>query len=188
MQTTRIVEFKTHYRAGKPPVDMVLLAPAGPAYERTRTWHRIKDLMPPDYVDDTTRNGLSYQALAARWEIVEPAYAAWKSGNEIPETGTPLGAWPGVTRDQSDSMRRLGVKTVEDVKAMSERALEQLNWPGARELPKLAAAFLDGTSAAEKDAKIEEMQARMEAMEEMLEARVADKPRRGRPPKEADAA
>jgi hypothetical protein len=55
MQTTRIVEFKTHYRAGKPPVDMVLLAPAGPAYERTRTWHRIKDLMPPDYVDDTTR-------------------------------------------------------------------------------------------------------------------------------------
>jgi hypothetical protein len=31
---------------------------------------------------------------AARWSIVEPAYKAWKKGEEVPENGTPLAHGP----------------------------------------------------------------------------------------------
>lgn len=178
-----VVEFKTDYLAGK-AVDMVLLAPVGESFERTKTWHRIKDLTPPENPNDS----LTHKAMIARWSVIGPKYEAWKSGLEIPEDGTPLEAWSGVSPQQVKHLRGVGIKTVEALADMSKDFIGKMPWPDAKKLPELAAKFLDSKSAVEKDRELAEMRERVAAMEEMLAE--ATKPARGpgRPKKEAEAA
>jgi len=183
MSGIRVIEFKTEY-SGDRATDMVLLAPAGDNFDKVRTWHRVEKLRPPNW-DETKRESLTYKAMAARWEVVGPAYDAWRVGNAVPETGTPLGAWSGVTQDQAALLRGMGILTVEHVRDMGEGALTRLPFPGARQLPKLAGDFLSGRDAADKDRQIAEMQERMAAMEEMLEASQKRGP--GRPRKDEAA-
>jgi len=186
--TIRAVEFKTNYSADKEkePVDMVLLAPSGEGHLKTQTWHRVKNLRPPEGLDDRDRNADTHVAMTARWSVIEPAYKAWKAGTEIPENGTPLAAWSGVTADQAGLLRNMAIRTVEDVRDMSESAFTKLPMPNARKLPQLARDWLEGADSATKDAKISDLEERMAAMTEMLEAQAADKPKRGRPPKQAE--
>jgi len=189
LNTFRVVDFRTQYRPGKEPVDMVLVAPAGAAYERQQTWHRVAKLKPPENVSDAERNSEKYMDLAAKWSVVGPAYDAWRNQQDLPEEGTPLEAWSGVSADQAAFMRKMGIRTVEDVRDMGDRALEELRWPNSRKLPELAKRWLEGEAISEKDAKIAEMEEQMAAMKELLEERM-EKPKRGpgRPKKEtADA-
>lgn len=180
-----IVKFETRYPLGREPQDWVLLAPQGEEYEKTQTWHRIKHLMPRDDVDATTRDSDSYKAMELRWNIVGPAYEAWKKGEALPEDGTPLAAWGGLNAGQVAALKRMGISTVEAVRGMSAAALEKLNWPDAHKIPDMAASFLDSRDVAEKDAELAEMREKMAAMEELLNEQMADKPKRGRPRKEA---
>lgn len=184
-----IVEFKTEYRTGKEPVDMVLIAPKGAAFEKAQTWHRVSKLN-PENVPPNKREGLSYEDLCAKWSLIGPAYEAYRSGNEVPETGTPIEAWAGVSAEQAKFLKAMAIRTVEDVRDMEEQTIDALRWPDARKLPKLAKEYLEGAGLAEKDAQIAEMAERMAAMEAMLEERAAAAaPKRGRPKKvEADAA
>lgn len=182
----RVVEFETRYRVGKEPVDYVKIAPAGPAFEKTQTWHAVEKIRPPANADDNMRESLSYLNMLAKWEVIGPAYEAWRAGQEMPENGTPLAAWSGVTADQAQALRAMGIRTVEDVRDMGEAAMTQLRFPSARQLPKLAADYLEGRELAEKDAENAELRERLAALEEMIDA---NKPKRGRPRKtEAEAA
>lgn len=184
----RVIDFKTEYRVGKDPVDKVLVAPSGPAFEKTQTWHRIEKIRPPVDADENFKASQSYQAMLARWEVVEPAYNAWKNGQEIPETGTPLDAWSGVTADQARALKAMGIKTVEAVRDMGDAAMSELRMPNARQLPKMAASWLETSDAAAKEAENAELRERIAAMEEMLAER-QEQPKRGRPPKkETEAA
>lgn len=185
----RIIEFKTEYRPGKDPVDWVLVAPLGADYDRTQTWHRVKKITPPENPTREQRESLSFQDMTARWTIIGPAYEAWKGGIDLPETGTPLEAWPGVTPDQARALKAVGIRTVEDVRDAGEAAFRDLRIPNARQLPKIAAEYLKGSETAAKDAKIAELEERMAAMAEMLEEKAAvEAPRRGRPRKETETA
>lgn len=176
----RVVEFKTEYRTGKPPVDMVLIAPIGENFEKVRTWLRVNEMRPPQNVDEVLASSPSYQAMIARWEIVSRAHEAWKNSTELPEDGLPLAAWSGVTAEQATVLRRMGVLTVENVAAMGEQALAQLPWPNARKLPQMAREYLSGQSGAEKDAMIADMQERMAAMEALLAEKIeTTEPKRG---------
>lgn len=182
--TIRAVEFRTDYSTGK-PVDMVLLAPSGEGHMKTQTWHRVDKLRPRQTNDDRQRNSDTHVAMTARWSVIEPAYKAWQDGTEIPENGTPLAAWSGVTPDQAALLKGMAILTVEDVRDMSESAFTKLPMPNARQLPKLAKEFLDGADSAAKDKRIAEMEERMAAMTEMLESQT--KPKRAKK-EEADAA
>ena len=183
----RAVEFKTDY-AKKKPVDWVRLAPSGEAHLKTQTWHRVEKLRPPVTLDDRDRNADTHVAMSARWTVIEPAYKAWKAGTEIPENGTPLAAWSGVTPDQADLLRNMSIRTVEDVRDMSESAFTKLPMPNARQLPKLAKEFLEGADSADKDKKIADLEERMMAMTEMLEAQAEKTPRAKPKQQEASAA
>lgn len=182
----RVTDFKTEYRTGKPPVDWVEIAPSGPGFERTRTWHRVEKLRPPEEWGESEKQSLTYRVMVERWGIIGPAYDAWKQGTEIPENGTPLEAWSGVTSDQAKFLKAMGIRTVEDVRDINDAALGQLRFPNARKLPGLARDYLEGADSAAKDATIAEMRERMAAMESMLEEQA--KPRRGRPPKDKSEA
>ena len=183
----RILKFETRYHRDK-SVDWVLLAPAGEAMERSQTWQRV-DKMDPARVREDRREGESYDYMRERWALIEPAYQAWKQNNEIPETGTPLAAWSGVTEQQAKIMRAVDLRTVEDVAEATESTIQKLPFPNARILKKLAADYLGGRDAADSAEKLAEAEARIAAMEEMIaemaaaKAEPVDKPRRGRPPK-----
>ena len=85
-------------------------------------------------------------------------------------------------------LRRLGIKTVEDVANMSESTATKLPFPNARKLSGLAAEFLSGKSKADTEAELADMREKMLAMEEMLAEQMAEKRKPGRPRKEAEAA
>ena len=106
-----------------------------------------------------------------RWTIIKRHYDAWKLGNEVPTTGTPLAAWPGVTSEQVQVLKTMGIRTVEEIRDASEGIISRFPFPNARELQRSAGLFLtsfdkDKTSkdlarleaaGAEKDAQLEEM-------------------------------
>lgn len=169
----RVLRFKQEYRANRDPIDLVLVAPLGADFDKTQTWHRVSKIRPPETDDHNILESLSYQDMTAKWSIIGPQYEAWKSGSELPETGTPLAAWSGVTGDQAKHMQGLGIRTVEDVAAMGESTIEKLRIPDARRLPALASKWLKGADAASKDAEIEVLKEQMTAMAELLEERVA---------------
>ena len=181
--TIRAVEFKTDYNGSK-PVDWVKIAPSGEGHMKTQTWHRVEKLRPRVTNDDRQRASDTHVAMTARWSVIGPAYDAWKAGTEIPENGTPLAAWSGVSPDIAALLRGMAIHTVEDVRDMSESTFTKIPMPNARKLPQLAKEFLEGADSASKDARIAEMEERMAAMAEMLEAQAAEKPKRGRPAKE----
>lgn len=182
----KVLDFKQDYRIGREPVDMVLVAPAGPDFEKTQTWHRVSKLKPRETDDPAILDSMTHKDMVAKWSVIGPRYEAWKRGHDIPETGTPLAAWAGVTAEQARHLREMGINTVEDVRDMGDAAAEKLRIPNARKLPQMAKRWLEGEAVAEKDAKIAEMEERLAVMAELLEERMKpeeDKPRRGRPPK-----
>jgi hypothetical protein len=169
-----IVGFAQKYDTGK-PVDYVTLAPGGEAFERTQTPIRVKELMPPENPPMSVQESDSYKAQKARWDVIGPAYDAWKNGAELPERGTPLAIWPGVTADQAALIRKMGLLSVEDVAATQPEVLAKLPWPNSRDLPKLAASFLAGKDKSDLAAKLAAAEERMAAMEQMLAEVAAEK-------------
>lgn len=168
MSNTKVVDFKTVY-SGDKGHDWVLLAPAGESYTSTQTWHRIDRLRPREGMSEDERAAMTNQAMIARWEVIGPAYDAWRSGLDIPDNGTPLAAWAGATLAEQDVLRRMGIKTVEDVAAMSDSAISKMPFPNARKLPKLAADYLAGKDTADLQAEMAALRERNEAMEAMIE-------------------
>jgi len=174
---TVVVEFKTEWTP-KGAREMVLLAPAGEAYERTKTWFNVDRIRPPAEVDDSMRENPSFNYMLHRWEhIVKPAYDAWKAGQELPEHGTPLAAWPGVTKEQVEFLRKMAIKSVEDLAAINEATIAKLPFPNARKLPETAKSFLDGRDKAAVETDLASANERIAAMEAMLEEMTASKPK-----------
>ncbi len=182
-----ILDFRTEYKGDK-AVDYVLVGPKGEALERTKTWHRVKDITPPENLDPDHAATPTMVDILERWKTIGPAYAAYKSGMDVPDVGLPLAAWSGVSVEQAAVLRRLGIKTVEDVANMSESTATKLPFPNARKLSGLAAEFLSGKSKADTEAELADMREKMLAMEEMLAEQMAEKRKPGRPRKEAEAA
>lgn len=153
------------------------------------TWHKVKSLRPPEMDEDEDVNEGKMMHMNAVWSVVGPAYEAWLAGNELPETGTALTSWAGATPDQVGILRKFGVKSVEDLAAMSEALRGKIPLPNTLDLIRQAKIWSEGKDTADMAAQIAELQQQNTAMMEML----ADqpKPKRGRPRKtepEAEAA
>lgn len=185
MNGLAIINFKTDYSKGR-QVDWVLIAPRDASLDKVQTWHRVAELRPKEDVDEDFADSEHYRALLDRWAVVSPAYDAWKAGEAIPETGMPLAAWAGVSAEQADFLKKLHIRTVEHVSAMSREDTAKLPWPNASKLPKLAADFLSSKDKADASAEMDAMREKMAAMEEMLAGYMANEPEKrgpGRPKK-----
>lgn len=184
----RIIEFRQETNASGKAVDWVCYAGAH-AVNSSNTWARVKDLTPPE--SERPGAGLKVVHMRAVWDKIEPAYKAWKQGEEIPETGTPIAAWPALNRDQVKAMRAGGIHTIEDLAGSSDAAIGSVKLPQMRDLRRQAQAFIDlrdqqgkMDELADLRAQIEELKAEKEQGQEP-EAEEAPKKRRGRPPKVA---
>jgi hypothetical protein len=185
----KVIQFKTEYKTGKEPVDWVEFT-SGDAMSDSgvpmhSTWEQVRRITPPDFIENDD-GGLKLAALRSQWNQIEPHYLAWKSGQDIPESGTALGAWPGVNADQAEALRGVGLKTVEAVAAVGEAILSRPPLPNMREIKRQAALWLEGQDGAIMSARVAELEAQNAAMLEMLAEKAEVKRGPGRPPKQAE--
>lgn len=174
-----VIDIKQEMNNGK-IVDWVLLGPRGENADKTQTWHRVDKIRPPENPSEALKNSDTYAAMRARWAQIEPHYQEFKTGNEVPETGTPLGMWPVVSTAMADAMKKMGFTTVESVTEMTDADVEKLPFPNARKIPQLAREFVEGKDVAELQAQNEALAEKLAALEAAVNA---EKPKRGRPRK-----
>lgn len=172
--------------------DFVTYAPAHSPMN-TQITERVRHLIPDHEKMGEDPDGAKLGFFNARWAQISPAYEAFKQGREIPVDGTPLGAWAGITPEQGEILRMSGIRTVEEVRDLTEGMIGRIRLPNMRELTKQAKLFLENSNAAraaereaQKDAMIEEMAAQLAALRERIEKDDDDKPRRGRKPRQVD--
>jgi hypothetical protein len=174
--------------------DMVEYGPIGSA-GRTHTTERIDILSKPQKVA-----GVNPAITAARvmWDFIKPRYEAWKSNQDLPETGTPLAAWNHLTPQQAEILRVNGVRSVEDVSLLTDAHFNRIPIPNLRSIVEGAKKFLDSKDVnkftAEMRSKDEQLAAanvRIDEMAAMLAKLMEEAPAKrgpGRPPKSEEAA
>jgi FtsZ-binding cell division protein ZapB len=111
----------------------------------------------------------------------------WKAGRDTPENGYPVREWAVLSPAEVENLLELKIRTVEDLAAATEELLQKNL--GLRTLKQKAQAWLESAnSGAEKLAALtvenEQLKETIERMNERLQALEADKPKRGRPPKD----
>ncbi len=175
--------------------DWVTFAPSQSPLN-AHTTERVRHMMPTQEIIEG-ENGEKSRFMIAKWSQIEPHYDAWKKGNELPVSGTPLSMWPNISSGMADVFKQNGIRTVEEVAGLMESQLEKIRLPNMRDLRTMAQKFLENQGAAEvaereaaRDARIESLQEQLEAAMALLEEKAAEKeaPRRGRPPKQEEAA
>lgn len=186
----RIVSFDRKYKNGQ-PVDWVELTNRGAVTENGAlthsTRHPVKSLVPPEDIDD--RDSLRMKHMLSVWSVVGPAYDAWKKGEEIPETGTSLSAWAGVSSEQVKVLKKFELRTVEDVAAMQESVLARIPLPNVRDMRKQAKLYIDGQAASQMATEVTSLREQLDAALSMLEEQQKSEAKRGpgRPKKEEAA-
>lgn len=195
--TIRVIKFWTNYTPGEnglpKGVDMVMYAPIGKADKLTlvEAVSRIGKLHPLEAAADNPAVQMAHE----RWNAIKPAYDAWKNGQALPETGTPLGAWPGVSQEQADALKMMGIRSVEEYATASDGIINTVPFPGARELKAAAQSYLKGADRqaitndlAKKDEELASLREQLEEMRQIVLDSQGDAPkRRGRPPKGEEA-
>jgi hypothetical protein len=127
----------------------------------------IARLQKPMTETDDTGNALENPV----WTSVKEAYRRWKAGEELPENGTALEAWPGVDKGQVAALKHSHIRTVEDLAALPDRELDKIKLPDARKLRDLAKAFVANAGGAEQMAVL---MGRRDSEEQALRAQVAE--------------
>jgi hypothetical protein len=189
----RVLKFWTDYvpdgKGGINPVDKVEYCSLG-GQNLAANVKSMREIMSVRPIADP-ENDLPGVFATIRRDAILPAYEAWKSGQEVPVDGTPLGAWPALSPEQVNLFRGQGIRTVEEVATMGEQLRSRVRLPNVSALVDQAKAFLsnkDKTALAgdlaEKDAKIKELQEQVAEMFALLSKETEPK-RRGRPPKAA---
>ena len=194
----KVIGFETKYvrqvDGTLKPVDWVSYSP-GRFESPSVTKKRVKDMIPTptdQFEDRGPNSNMRQMHMEARWSVIGPAYEAWKKGMEIPETGTPIVAWAGVSREQAELLKKVGILTVEDFTNVEDNKLNRIPLPNARSLRDAARRFLSGADNSLLAAKMTEMEAQNAAMKEQLDAAMAlleeqadaQKRKPGRPRKE----
>lgn len=134
------VEFWTDYAMvdGEiAPVDFVAWAKRGD-YHSSKVVEKVARLRKPLNMADDMGNPVPNPL----WQVIEPHYLAWKAGQEMPENGTPLEAWPMVNKPQIKVLRQAMYKSVEDLASVQDGDLQRIRLPNARELRDRAREFL----------------------------------------------
>jgi hypothetical protein len=93
------------------------------------------------------------------------AYSAFQQGRKEQYDGTPLEAWPGISRSQVEEMKFFNVHTVEALAEMSDSNAQK--FAGIYDLKRRAQAFL---AAADENKFAEQMQAELSKRDEQIEA------------------
>lgn len=183
-----ILGFTVRYRDGKRE-DWVQYAPRHDPDAITED--AVHRMCPPEEFKSDPK-GTKRRHMTAVWSVLEPAYQSWLKGEEIPDDGMALQAWPGVNDAQVAELRKHSIRTVEDLAAITDAQIQKIQLPDVRGLRRQAQTYLGSQGAADMAKKLADQEAAMQAMQEQLEElrreKAEEKPKRGRPRKEATEA
>lgn len=105
-----------------------------------------------------------------KWEAIRPAYEAWKKGQEIPLSGLPLAAWAGVTTEQVEVLKLHDVRTVEELRDLTDGQMQRVGLPNIRAIRDAAKAW----EAAKDSRKVEAALLEKDAEINLLKEQMAD--------------
>lgn len=114
----------------------------------------------------------------------EPLYKAWKSGSGESSSGTPLSAWPGISRSQVEELAFFSVRTVEELAEMADQHAQK--FMGINQLRQRARDFLQaakGNAHSEKlRAEVTEKDNRLATLETTVreQAKLIEELRKGK--------
>lgn len=87
------------------------------------------DIRAPGAMSDTPLMAAS--RFPYEWlEKIERAYAAWKSGQELPIEGTPIENWPVLSPAQLVNCRSINIRTVEELAVATDDAVGRIGIGG----------------------------------------------------------
>lgn len=170
--TIRVINFRTDYlfnpqnKKHDREVDMVEYAPVH-AIMTSRIHDRISNLIPPEFIENDD-DGKKIGFMRARWDMIEPAYSAWKQGRELPLDGTALAVWPGVTTEQAEALKKVGIRTVEEVADLTDSVIGKIHLPNVRDLVTQAKAFLAASDRNEFADQMAKQQDEIDGLKEQL--------------------
>lgn len=119
-------------------VDFALITPMG---SKDRIERRVDEWL--KMLEEQVAEG----RFQAGWlDQYKGAYKAWKAGQDIPETGTPIRTWPALSPAQVKSILAARVRTVEDLANANEETLHRIGM-GARSLKQRAVEWLSTASS-----------------------------------------
>lgn len=98
-------------------------------------------------------------------QIYADQYKAWKAGQAAPVSGMPLEEWTAASQSFIDDMRSYGVRTVEQLAALSDGVVGSR--PGWMTMRSKAAAYLE---QAQVDGALAAEQAKTKLLEDQLAA------------------
>lgn len=120
----------------------------------------------------------------ARWPM---HWLQFQNKEKVIESGTPVSQWPFLNRAQVAELQALNIFTVEQVRDLSDAALQKIG-PGGRDMKKRAGEFLKPAGEVEVglrselaalEQKFENMKAENAQLWEQLQARDEPKPKKG---------
>lgn len=120
--------------------------------------------------------GVRQERIPADWyDQYKDALERYRRNQEIPENGISILNWPAVSPAQTRLLLDLNLRTVEDVAAMTEEAVQRIGM-GARALKARAQAYLDtakttGVPAAELET-LRQKNSELEARNDDLTTRI----------------
>lgn len=173
---------------GTPRVEVMVEFTHPGLHHRQLTVKNIKELKPDPNGDPENEMSAITNAL---WEKVEAKVRAHRLGQEVPETGTRLAAWPGLGAEQADVLRSNGILTLEAFCNVTDSVLTRIPLPAIRALQQDCRIFMDSrasagiaSSLAAKDEQLrlqnEEIELLKRAVLEMQAAMEENKPKRKR--------
>ena len=140
--------------------------------QSTATEERLRHMDPANFTEhggaETAGEKMAF--LQYRWEQIAPAFEAWKNGQVMPEYGIPLAAWSSINADQVKMLHASGLKSVEDVRDITENQIGKIKLPNIRDLKKMAQLYLDGLGSAQAAEREAARDAEMASMREQLAA------------------
>jgi hypothetical protein len=145
-------------------------------------WARVvppggKDVL--EKLADDWINGLQQMAddgrVPPQWpQEYRQALEAWKRGEELPVTGTPIKLWPGVSPAQRAAVLAAGILTVEDLAQANDEAKTRIGM-GAQALVESAKAWVkDATGPGALAKQLQDALVKNEALEKQLAELLAD--------------
>lgn len=167
----RVIKFWTKYtpngKGGFKETDMVEYCAIGKAHMATTvaSVSSLGKLQPLEPGDDN----MAVMMAHARWNSIKPQYDAWKQGREAPIDGTPLAAWPGISSEQAEFLRNMGIRTVEEIAEASDSIITRIPFPGARELRSSAQAFLKAADKTKVASELTDLKEKLAERDEQLE-------------------
>lgn len=171
-------------------IDYAIVTPAG---TRDRLEKPVEDWFL------SLEEGVKQDRIPSEWlDAYRRKYDAFKNAREDPESGTSIRDWSALSPAQSRLLLDIGIRTIEDVAAMTEEACGRFGM-GARAIRAKAQAWLDSSSntgkvAAEIEAlrqrnteletRDEERQRKMEELSQRLQALEASRDANSMQPEE----